>query len=250
VGVLEDLFNLGNGIRSGIQDVPSLVGNVLTGDVHGAVTDGRKVVGDVGDVLEGVGDLGASLGKVSAGYTKTAGKLADSPILAAAQLAIEAQKATTGSGHPEDGNGYRESAKRLEECVNELIRAEPHEDRWDGAASAEYAKTNESHRKATSKVQDADQNIASILSIEAGQVSRTRQTLAETSQNLYDYGLATAWMNFVPGANVAKMAADTAAAAAALATTDATMLILAKNSVENALRVREWIDKYSDAAAD
>jgi hypothetical protein len=49
-----------------------------------AVTDGRKVVGDVGDVLEGVGDLGASLGKVSAGYTKTAGKLADSPILAAA----------------------------------------------------------------------------------------------------------------------------------------------------------------------
>lgn len=49
------------------------------------------------------------------------------------------------------------------------------------------------------------------------------------------YGLATAIVNFVPGANVAKMAVDAAAASAALATTNVTMSILVKNSIERKL---------------
>ena len=57
-------------------------------------------------------------------------------------------------------------------------------------------------------------------------------------------------MNFVPGLNAAKIAADTAAAAAALATTDTTMWILVKNSVENAMRVRQHIGNYETAAND
>jgi hypothetical protein len=250
VGLLEDLANIGNGVRSYVQDVPDFIGNVLTGDVHGAATDGRKILGDVGDVLKGVGGLGVNLGKVPAEYAGTVGKLADSPILSAAQLAIEYQKSLTGSGDPEDGNGYSESAKRLEECVTELIHAEPHFDRWNGAASTEYKAINEAHKDHTSDVQAADEKIGEILSREAGQVSRTRKTLDDTSQYLYDYGLATAWMNFVPGGAAAKMAADTVAAAGALATTDATMWILVKNSVENALEVHDWIAKYDGAAQD
>lgn len=246
MAVWDDLFNVGNGIRSGIADVPSFLGNVLTGDVHGIATDGRKLIGDVGDVLDGVGDLGVGLGKVSARYAGTVGKLADSPILSAAQLAIEAQRATTGTGDPEDGNGYQESAKRLAECVETLISAEPHADRWDGTASEAYKNTNDVHRRHTSDVQDADSKIGAILATEADQVSRTRKTLDETSQSLYDYGLATAIVNFVPGANAAKLVADMAAASAALATTDVTMAILVKNSLENASRVNEYIDRYTD----
>ena len=64
MGVLEKLFNLGNGIRSGVQDVPDLIGDVLTGDVHGVLTDGRKLTGDAGDVIEGAGALGLELGKI------------------------------------------------------------------------------------------------------------------------------------------------------------------------------------------
>lgn len=254
MGLLEDLFNVGNGVRSYVQDVPGFVGNVLTGDVHGAVTDGRKILGDVGDVLkgaEGLGkDLGVSIGVVPAEYAGTVGKLADSPILAAAQLAIEYQKALTGSGDPEDGNGYRQSAEHLAEAVVTLSHADPVGDSWNGRASEVYTGTNSTHRGHTSDVQAADEEIGKILSTEAGQVSRTRQTLDETSQNLYDYGLATAWMTFVQGLNAAKIAGDTAAAAAALATTDATMWILAENSVENALRIRRHIDKYETAAGD
>lgn len=254
MGLLENLFNVGNGIRSYVQDAPKFVGDVLTGDLHGATTDGRKIIGDVGDVLngaEGIGkDLGVSMGVVPSEYAGTVGKLADSPILSAAQLAIEYQKALTGSGKPEDGNGYRESANRLAEAVETLSHADPAGDRWNGQASENYAGTNSTHRGYTSDVQTADEEIGNILSTEADQVSRTRKTLDETSQNLYDYGLATAWMNFVPGLNAAKVAADTAAAAAALATTDATMWILVKNSVENAARIQQHIDLYNGAADD
>ncbi len=254
MGLLEDLFNVGNGIRSYVSDAPKFVGDVLTGDVHGAVTDGRKILGDVGDVLEGaqgVGKgLGVSVGVVPAEYAGTVGKLSDSKILAAAQLAIEAQKKLTGSGEPEPGNGYRESAKRLAEAVETLIDATPHADRWDGRAAETYTGANNTHRSATSDVQVADEKIAEVLRTEAGQVSRTRKTLDETSQDLYDTGLATAWMNFVPGLAAAKAVADTTAAAGAMATTNATMAILVKNSAENALRIHACVDAYSNAAKD
>jgi hypothetical protein len=247
--IFDDLFNVGNGIRSGIEDVPSFIGNVLSGDFHGAVTDGREIIGDVGDVLTGVEGLGVSLGQVPERYMGTVGKLADSWILQAAQLAIEAEKATTGSGSPEEGNGYKESATRLEGAVEILIDANPHEDRWNGVASTAYTMANDSHRTSTSRVQVADEKIAEILSIEAGQVSRTRQTLDEASQYLYDYGLATSWMNFIPTLAMAKQAADATAAGAALASTNSAILTLVKNSVENAQRIRESAGLYADATA-
>ncbi len=226
--LLKDLFDLGNGIRSGIQDVPKLFQDVVTLDAHGALTDGRKVIGDVGDVLNGLGGLGMGLTEVprqiAEKYAGSAlGKLADSKILSAAQLAIEAEKATTGSGDPEDGNGYHDSAVRMQEVVQTLSDADPRDDRWNGRAAETYTATNSAHRKHASAVQGADQEIANILGAEATQVSRTRRTLDETNQYLSDYGAATAWMNFVPGLAQAKAVADIAAASAALLTTNTTM---------------------------
>lgn len=251
--LLKDLFDLGNGIRSGVQDVPKLFQDVVDLDAHGALTDGRKVIGDVGDVLSGLGGLGMGITqvprKIAEKYVGSAvGKLADSRILSAAQLAIEAEKATTGSGDPEDGNGYHESAVRMQKVVQTLSDADPRGDRWSGAASDTYSTTNSRHRAHASAVQGADEEIGQILSTEAVQVSRTRKTLDETNQYLSDFGAATAWMNFVPGLAHAKMVADVAAAAAALATTNSTMAILVKNSAENAARIRAHAGSYAAAA--
>jgi hypothetical protein len=99
-------------------------------------------------------------------------------------------------------------------------------------------------------VATADGMVGTALNDEAGQVSRTRETLDTTSQSLYDYGLATAWMNFVPGLNMAKWTADTVAAAGALATTNTVMAILAKNAIENGMRIRGSVDAYDEAAKD
>ena len=87
----------------------------------------------------------------------------------------------------------------MEEAVDVLIDATPAPDRWDGTASTIYDETNDSHRRLTSKVQVADDEIHKILSTEADQVVRTRKTLDDTSQWLYDFALSTSWMNFVPG---------------------------------------------------
>lgn len=249
MGFAEDLFNLGNGIRSGIQDVPSFIGNVLTFDAPGAITDGRKIAGDVGDVLNGLQGLGVSLGRIPAQYGGTVGKIADSPILSAAQLTIEGQKALTGSGDPEQGNGFDDSAEKLQEVWDTLYDSARDDKQWDGSASVAYDQINEAHRDKAAKVRDADEKLAEILSIEAGQVARTRETLDDASQGLYNFGLSIVWMN-IPPLKAAKMAAETAAAAAALATTTTTMGVLAKNSIENARRIRECGDMYSEAAQD
>ncbi len=250
MSVWEDVTDIGGGLGGLLTDVPSLIGNVAEGDVHGIVTDGRNVVGNVADVLNGMEGLGVTLGEVPKRYLGNIAKIADSKILAAAQLAIDGQKALTGDGEPEDGRLYRESATRLDGALNEVIDANVADDRWDGAAAREYQHRNNEHRKATSATSAADAEIASILETEAGQVARTRNTLDDTSQALYDFGLATSWMMFVPPLIPAKIAADTAAAASAMAATLSTMTVLLNNAHENAGRIRGWIEYYNHAAKD
>jgi len=243
--------DLVNGVRSAWTDVPNLVGDVATGDLHSALNDGRKVVGDANDIAQGLTSLGVSMGPVSGTLSNSpVVKLAESKVLSAAQLAIELLRKSTGAGDPCTGDEFRESSGRLETVVDTLIKAEPHTDRWDGTASQIYNAVNASHRRCASDVQAADLEIAKIIDTEAGQVSRTRTTLDETSQNLTDYDLATCWMNTTPPSAAIKFAMDVAAAAAAMATVDATIGVLVKNSIENAFNINQHISKYDAPGRD
>ena len=247
VSVWDDLVSIGDGVRSAVEDVPSLIENVLTGDFHGAVTDGRNIVGDVTGVAQGMQNLGVSLGEVPRRYLGTAAKVADSKILAAAQLVIDGERALTGSGDPETGTGYKSSAAHLDDAVTTLVFSTPAEDQWDGAAADVYKKANDEHRRRVSAVQVADSTIAQVLSREADQVIRTRTMLDEASQYLYDFGLATAWMNFVPPLIPAKAAIDTAAAGAALGWTASSMEDLVTTSLQSAVDIWQAKRAYSDA---
>ncbi|MCV7422610.1 hypothetical protein H7K45_18860 [Mycobacterium yunnanensis] len=250
MSILEKLFNLGNGIRSGVEDVPALLGDLATGDVHGVLTDGRKLLGDANDVIEGAGALGVEIGRVPAKYLGSVGKLADSPILSAAQLAIEGEKKLTGSGDPHGGSGYSASAVKLEEAVETLINAEVNPDVWDGAAATKYDELSKAHRRMVSKMSVADAEVGRVLDTEAEQVVRARNTLDTASQGLYDYGLATSWMLLVPGLNTAKLAADSAAVAAAMGTTNMTMMVLAHNALENSRKIGTAAETYAAAKKD
>jgi hypothetical protein len=251
VSFLDDAFNVIHGGYNAAKDAEAVAGDVVTLDVLGAVTNDQKLLSDTKNFLEGVEGLGANLARIPARYADTpVVKAVDSPPIEVAQLAIEAMKATTGSGQPEDGAEYKKSADLLEEAVDLLIDAEPAGDRWDGTASAIYAETNDAHRRLTSDVRVADDEIQKILSTEAGQVVRTRQTLDDTSQWLYDFALATSWMNFVPGGRAAKLVIDSGAAGTGVATCEATMAVLVKNVFENASRLRGHIDKYTEAATE
>ncbi|MDT5002269.1 MAG: hypothetical protein QOK12_4374 [Mycobacterium sp.] len=244
-------IDLITGIAGVVTDVPSLVGNVAKGDIGQAMVDGRKVLGDGKDIALGLGSLGANLGPVPSFLEKNPVlKLAESKVIAAAQLAIAGMKLTTGSGAPYTGEQFQDSSKRLENVVETLIHAEPHEDRWDGTAAQVYNATNASHRRLASDVQAADDAIADVLNTEAGQVTRTRQTLDDTSDTLTKYDLATAVMNLTPPTAALKFAMDCAAAAGALDTAGVTMAVLVKNSLENADRIRKPSELYGDAAKD
>jgi hypothetical protein len=159
-------------------------------------------------------------------------------------------KATTGSGDPCTGQEFRDSSKRMAKVVETLIHAEPHKDRWDGTASQVYNATNASHRRLASEVQAADLAIADVIDIEAGQVTRTRQTLDDTSDTLTNYDLATMWMNATPPTRAVKFALDCTAAVGALDVAGATMAVLVKNSLENADRIRKPSTLYGDAAKE
>lgn len=251
MSIRTELFKIGNGIRSGISDVPSLVTNIFELDIHGIATDGRKVIGDVGDVLEGAAGLGVDLGSAPVKYMGSLGKLADSPTLAAAQLIIEGQKNLTGTGDIEAGGGYGESSATLEKAVQTLIQAEVDPDAWDGAASKAYDSGNKAHRKHVSNVATADKEIGKILKEEADQVRQTREVLDTTSQALYDYGLATKAVLAIPGANIAKvLSADLAAATAAVAATTSQMTLMAARSFENASKIRNQSHHYDGAKGD
>jgi hypothetical protein len=251
VSILTELARIGNGIRSGISDVPSLVTNIFELDVHGVVTDARKVVGDAADVLEGAAGLGIEMGPVPIKYMTPLVKWADSPPLAAAQLVIEGQKKLTGSGSIETGSEYWQSAVRLEKAIETLIGAELDNSGWDGAAAMAYGEINNAHRKHVSNVSVADTNIGKVLQREAEQVRQTRELLDSTSQMLYDYGLATRAALSVPGANVAKILfADSLTASAAIATTSARMAQMLNDSVNNASEIRANSDYYESAQND
>lgn len=245
------LFDIGNGIRSGISDVPSLVTNIFEFDVHGVATDGRKVIGDVGDVLSGAAGLGVELGSAPVKYAGSLGKWADSPTLSAAQLIIEGQKKLTGTGDIDAGGGYGESATNLERTVQTLLGAQVDADAWDGAASQAYDETNNKHRKHVSNVSAADNEIGKILKREAEQVRETREVLDSTSQLLYDYGLATKAALAVPGANVAKiLIADLIAATTAVGTTSSQIAEMVVHSIKNASEIKKQNHYYDDAKND
>lgn len=251
VDVLGDAFDVVHGGVSAVTDSAEVVGDVLTGDLHGAVVDGTNVLGDLRDVLQGMEGLGADLGRVPKRFADNPlVKLSDSPPIEAAQLAIDGMKATTGSGDPEDGAGLKKSADLLAEVVEQLVDAKPHEDRWNGDAAEAYAEKNDGHRRKVSGVEVADRAIAGVLSAEADQVVGTRKTLDDVSQYLYDFGLSTSWMNLVPGGRAAKLALDAAAAAAGLAQAGYALEELVRASLSNAATIRGHTEHYQSAATE
>jgi hypothetical protein len=239
------------GIKGAVTDVPSLVNDVAHGDFGKAFVDGRKVLGDGKDIALGLSSLGANLGPIPSFLeNNTATKFTESKVLAAAQLLIEGMKKTTGSGTPCTGQEFRGSSKQVEDVVNTLIDAAPHADRWDGTGSQVYNAMNASHRRLASDVRAADLEIACVIDTEAGQVTRTRKSLDDTSEGLTNYDLATMWMNATPPTRVLKFGLDCTAAAGALDVAGATMAVLVANSLENAARIRGPLQQYEDAASD
>ena len=105
---LDDAFNVIHGGYNAAQDAVAVAGDVVTLDVHGAVTNSQKLLSDTKNFLEGVEGLGVNLGKIPAKYADNPlVKAVDSPPIEAAQLAIEGMKLTTDPDSPKTARSTR-----------------------------------------------------------------------------------------------------------------------------------------------
>ncbi|MEH3137397.1 MAG: EspA/EspE family type VII secretion system effector [Mycolicibacterium neoaurum] len=175
--------------------------------------------------------------------------LTSSPILAAAQLTIKGMKQTTGSGDPEDGADFEKSAAKYTEAGDLIFDAAPLEDRWDGAASGVYRKTNEEHRGSTYGVASAEADLHRLIGQMAAQVRMTRENLDGQFGFLADVDTATSWMNVVPGGASVKAVSDLAAAAAALAVATGDLAILTAESISKAGEIKAKLPAYERASS-
>jgi hypothetical protein len=132
LGNLSDLAGVGEGVKGGVEHGKKLLDDLSAGHYRDAMGDGFSVIRDVAGILDGVTGLGVTPGVLKLRYVEKIAALADSAILSAAQKTIEAAKWTTGTGDPDVGTGFSDSAKALERVVNDLVDAKPASDRWDG----------------------------------------------------------------------------------------------------------------------
>lgn len=249
--VFEAPFKIASGVVNGVKDGVSFVDHARKGDMGGVMQDGLKLMNDANDLVEGLTTLGAAITPLPTAFGASKGtQIADSKIIWAAQMLIDGMKLTTGSGTPVNGDEFRESSKRLEDVVLTLISAEPHDDRWNGTASHVYKAVNASHRRLASQVQAADEFVAGVLDTEADQVARTRETLQDQNDWLKAYDLATCWMQASAPSRALKVVLDTTASVAALDIAGGTMVVLAKNSLENSARITSKVGTYTKAQGD
>jgi hypothetical protein len=213
-----------------------------------------SLLGEALDLLRRYGDVvGVDWDKPPSLLDKAANTLIDvagSPILAAAQGVIHGMKATTGSGEPEAGEAFKKSAEMYDEAGNLLIDARAKPDRWDGTAADAYETKNDSHRRHTLDVADAEKNMRGYLSDLAAQVTETRTNLDDRIKFLSDYDTATSWMNAIPGGAAVKAAADLAVAGSQLELAKMSMAKLLAESLLNANRIRDQLGTYEAAAGE
>jgi ESX secretion-associated protein EspA/E len=242
LGFLEDAFDV---IKGGVD----AVGNAVD-----AVEDGaRKFLPEAKNFLQRFEELGgvtkgpSLLDKAGFMMDNPLVKLAGSPILAAAQLAINGMKLTTGWDEPENGDQFGQSASDMWDAGLSLLYADPIPGNWDGSASEKYAGTNSEHRHQIFEVSYADKEIQGILSEEATQVAGARQTLTGYSDFLADFDTATSWLSFVPGGGAVKAAMDMAVASANVAAAEATIGKLIWDVSDNASKIEAATRRYQTA---
>lgn len=227
-----------------------LVGDAVDTVREGVQTGARKVATATSEFLERLGGFGqmstgiSMLDKAALAVTTLGYKVAGSVILMAAQTAIRGMRATTGSGDPIDGEEFKNSAEKLHEATEILLQTNPVQELWDGTASDAYGAKSSAQRHYTIEVRDADKTMRAILSNEAHQVAKTRQSLTDRMDFLADFDTATSWMASVPGGLVPKLKLDLLVASATVLSAKGTLGKLVWDSLENASEIRDLVAKY------
>jgi len=227
----------------------------ITSNVFDFVTDAAGKIKQAGQVIETVAKR-AGLEKL-VNFGKAVGKyagplaIAPTPVLQGGQKSIEAMRWATGSDDDgtESGEGFANGSRDFRIQLDAQAKLHP-DSTWDGgSAPRAYEKRVDEQEGRLAMLRDADAQVASIISREAGELIETRRILDNLHNWLAEYGEYTQTLGVIPV--VGKyIQYDAEILAVAMALKDATskMWEMHNNANTNAAGVRSALALYQEVS--
>lgn len=215
-------------------------------DAAGKVKTAAQVIGFVAKKanLADIADFAKSVGKWAVPLN-----IAPTPILVGGQKAIQAMRWTTGDGDPEAGEGFGNGSRAFKRELPTLANAHP-DSTWDGGpAPRAYERRVGEQEGRVAMLADADSQIASIVSREAGEIIETRRILDGLHNWLAEYGEYTQTLGVIPEVGkYIQMEAEMVAVGMALKDATSKMWEMHNNANTNAAGVREALALYQQVS--
>lgn len=166
-------------------------------------------------------------------------------ILEAGQHLIAGMLHTTGTGTPEDGQAFAQSARQFRGAEQTVASACPTH-QWTGAAARAYADRNARQADRAASMAVLDRGVHAVIAREADQVSHHRENLGGQAAYLANLRSAAGSMALVPGVGQAlRSAIELTAVNAALATSTSELHELTREVGENAAALQAIAGEYS-----
>jgi EspA/EspE family len=165
-------------------------------------------------------------------------------ILDAGQRVIAEMLLTTGTGEPERGHGFAQSALQFRGAEQTVASARPTR-HWTGAAARAYADANARQADRAVSMAVLDKGLHAVIAREAEQISHRRENLGGQAAHLADLRSAAGSMGRVPGIGRAlRSAIELTAVNAALGTSRSELRELTREVGENAAALQEIAGEY------
>lgn len=225
----------------GIFDVVENVYDFVT-DAAGKVRSAAQVVEFIAKRanLADIADVAKSVGKSASPL-----HIAPTPVLVGGQKAIQGMLWTTGDGDPESGEAFGNGSRAFDDPKQSLADAHTNSSWEGGPAPAAYERRVGEQENRVATLADADSQVASIVSREAGELVETRRILNGLHNWLAEYGEYTQTLGVIPEVGKAiQMQAEMLAVGMALKDASTKMWEMHDNANANAAAVREALAMY------
>ena len=229
----------------GIFDVVENVYDFVT-DAAGKVRNAAAVVEFVAKRadLADIADVAKSVGKSASPL-----HIAPTPVLVGGQKVIQGMLWTTGDGDPESGEAFANGSRAFNDPKQSLADAHTNSSWEGGPAPAAYERRVGEQENRVATLADADSQVASIISREAGELVETRRILNGLHNWLAEYGEYTQTLGVIPEVGKAvQMQAEMLAVGMALKDASTKMWEMHDNANANAAAVREALAMYQQVS--
>jgi hypothetical protein len=225
----------------------------VVGNVYDFVTDAAGKARNAAQVVEFVAKRAklADIADVAKSVGKSASPLNIAPtaVLVGGQKVIQGMLSTTGDGDPESGEAFASGSRAFADPKKSLADAHPNSS-WEGGPAPEaYQRRVGEQENRVATLADADSQVASIVSREAGELVETRRVLDGLHNWLAEYGEYTQTLGVIPEVGKAiQMQAEMVAVGMALKDASAKMWDMHNNANANAAAVREALAMYQQVS--